>query len=299
MKKVKRYQKGGEAEGLSGTAGRMQGNKKPRTTDDMTFGQAFRAARNEGKGTFSWRGNKYTTETKAEKPESSAAKRTDTVTDTMSAGTKGGPSARRGPRTPPEAPKKKKTFMGALKARLGTAGQRKRGAEEGYKTDDIGKSIKAGLGTQRQREELADEYEGAKVDPMTVAGLAGGAAGIGGRSVARRLLGGRLAGGKGGESLAQRRIREAADKEAERVGRGVSRRGMPSYSDRYRAGESAAARRAEFRQRQRDEAERRLDERLASDMEGGFKNGGSIKKYNKGGKIDGVAKRGKTRCRII
>lgn len=299
MKKVKRYQEGGEAEGLSGTAGRMRGDKKPRTTDDMTFGQAFRAARNEGKGTFMWRGNKYTTETKAEKPKASV----DMDTDTMSAGTKGGPSARRGERRPSEAsdePKKKKTFTGAVAATIGTAGQRKRGAEEGYKAGDIGKAITAGLGTRRQRDELADEYEGVKVDPMTVAGAAvGGAGGAGLRYGARRLLGGRLAGGRGGESLAQRRIREAADKEAERVGRGVSRRGMPSYSERYRAGETAASRRADFRQRRRDEAERRLDERLTSDMEGGFKKGGGVKKYNKGGSIDGIAKRGKTRGRII
>ena len=297
MKKVKRYQEGGEAEGLSGTAGRMRGNKKPRSIDDMSFGKAFAMKRDElGAGkTFTWRGKKYTTETKAEKPKASDLKEVEVTGKRREMPASSAPRA-----AASEAPKKKKTFMGALKARLGTAGQRKRGAEEGYKTDDIGKSIKAGLGTQRQREELADEYEGAKVDPMTVAVVAvGGAGGAGLRYGARRLLGGRLAGGRGGESLAQRRIREAADKEAERVGRGMSRRGIPSYSERYRAGESAAARRAEFRQRRRDEAERRLDERLASDMEGGFKNGGSIKKYNKGGKIDGVAKRGKTRCRII
>ena len=54
MKKMKRYQEGGEAEGISGTAGRMTTTeaKKPRTTDDMTFGQAFRAARKAGKKTF-------------------------------------------------------------------------------------------------------------------------------------------------------------------------------------------------------------------------------------------------------
>ena len=67
--KKKRYQEGGEAEGISGTAGRLTTTeaKKPRTTDDMTFGQAFRAARNAGKSTFMWRGNKYTTETREEK----------------------------------------------------------------------------------------------------------------------------------------------------------------------------------------------------------------------------------------
>jgi len=74
--KKKRYQEGGEAEGISGTAGLMTTTeaKKPRTTDDMTFGQAFRAARNAGKSTFMWRGDKYTTETKEEKDRKKADK---------------------------------------------------------------------------------------------------------------------------------------------------------------------------------------------------------------------------------
>jgi len=193
-----------------------------------------------------------------------------------------------------ETPRKKKTFLGALAAKYGTAGQRERGAKEGYRPGDITKSLKAGLGTQRTREELADEYEGAKVAPTALMGLAGGAAGMGGRAALRY----------GAKKLAERSASKkaaskASDAAAERAARGASRRNMPSYSDRYRAGETAAARRAEFRQRRRDEAERRLDERLASDMEGGFRRGGGVKKYNKGGKIDGVAKRGKTRCRII
>jgi len=73
---MKRYQEGGEAEGISGTAGRTSTteDKKPRTTDDMTFGQAFRAARKEGKDTFMWRGKKYTTETKEEKDRKKADK---------------------------------------------------------------------------------------------------------------------------------------------------------------------------------------------------------------------------------
>ena len=74
--KKKRYQEGGEAEGISGTAGRMTTTeaKKPRTTDDMTFGQAFRAARKAGKKTFPWRGQEYTTETKEEQDRKRAAK---------------------------------------------------------------------------------------------------------------------------------------------------------------------------------------------------------------------------------
>jgi len=188
-----------------------------------------------------------------------------------------------------ETPRKKKTFLGALAAKYGTAGQRERGAKEGYRPGDITKSLKAGLGTQRTREELADEYEGAKVAPTALMTMAGGAAGMSGRAALRY----------GARKLAERgAARKASDAAAERAARGASRRNTPSYSDRYRAGETAAARRAEFRQRRRDEAERRLDERLASDMEGGFRRGGGIKKYNTGGKIDGCAKRGKTRGRM-
>lgn len=273
--KKKRYQEGGEAEGISGTAGKTTttGNKKPRTIDDMTFGQAFNAKRRElGEGkTFTWRGKKYTTDTK--KP---AAKSAAKVDDAPATGRSVAFEESRDvtpAREKSSAPKKKKTFLGALATRFGTAAQRKRGAEEGYKAGDIGKSIKAGLGTQRMREELADEYEGAQIAPMTMIGLAGGATGVGGRAAlrygARKLAergAGRAAGTQGagraakkrGESLAQRRIREA-----------------------------------------REAREARLDEKLASDMEGGFRRGGGVKKYNVGGKIDGIAKRGKTRGRII
>jgi hypothetical protein len=258
--KKKRYQEGGEAEGISGTAGRMRGNKKPRSIDDMSFGQAFKTKLDElGEGeVFTWRGKKYTTDTK--KP---AAKSTAKADDTPATGRSTAFEESRDVTPASEkssAPKKKKTFLGALASRFGTAGQRKRGAEEGYKPGDITKSLKAGLGTQRTREELADEYEGAQVPPTALMTAAGGAAGMGGRAAlrygARRLGGG--AAGRRGESLAQRRIREA-----------------------------------------REAREARLDEKLAADMEGGFRRGGGVKKYNKGGKIDGIAKRGKTRCRII
>jgi len=96
-------------------------------------------------------------------------------------------------------------------------------------------------------------------------------------------------------------FRKIADKAAEMEGKVLARKGVPSYSERYRASEAAAARREAMRKRR--EAERRLDEKLASDMEGGFNKGGRVKKYAGGGSVssraDGIAKRGKTRCRII
>lgn len=98
-------------------------------------------------------------------------------------------------------------------------------------------------------------------------------------------------------------FRRAGDKISEMEGKVLARKDIPSYSERYRASESAAARRAASPKRKREEAERRLDEKLASDMEGGFNKGGRVKKYAGGGSVssraDGIAKRGKTRCRII
>lgn len=43
----------------------------PNIDDDMTFGQAFKAARSGGDKTFTWRGKKYTTEMASDKPKAS------------------------------------------------------------------------------------------------------------------------------------------------------------------------------------------------------------------------------------
>ena len=95
----------------------------------------------------------------------------------------------------------------------------------------------------------------------------------------------------------------AADVAGEASRRGMSRRDVPSFSERYKAGEAAAARRAQSPKGKREEIERMLDEKLAADMAGGFRKGGRVKKYAGGGSVssraDGIAKRGKTRCRII
>ena len=187
MKKMKRYQKGGEAEGVSGTAGKMTTTeaKKPRTIDDMTFGQAFNAKRRElGEGKiFTWRGKKYTTDTK--KPAAKSAAKAD---DTPATGRS---VAFEESRDVTPASKKsfapKKTISGALAATSGTAGQRKRGAEEGYKPGDFMRALKARFGTQRMRDELAEEF-GSK----------------GGR----------------GESVAMRRIREANEERESRKKKG-------------------------------------------------------------------------------
>lgn len=66
-------------------------------SDDMSFGKAFRAARNEGMGTFTWRGKKYGTKLKkkektttqaATKPSTSSTPSTATKAAQQAAGTR-------------------------------------------------------------------------------------------------------------------------------------------------------------------------------------------------------------------
>lgn len=159
FKKFKKYDEGGEVEGISGTAGRSgpERGAGQRTSDDMTFSQAFRAARNADKNTFMWRGNKYTTETKEEKAAreeaakerdeptanfqtqgrnptvdfktegraSSESSKTDKLTEQraakLSAPTKGGPTGRRGERkasTASDEPKSKESDKPRLRERI-------------------------------------------------------------------------------------------------------------------------------------------------------------------------------------
>ena len=93
-------------------------------------------------------------------------------------------------------------------------------------------------------------------------------------------------------------FRRAGDKISEMEGKVLARKDIPSYSERYRASESAAARRASSPRRKREEAERMLDEKLSSDMAGGYKRGGKVKS-SASSRADGIAKRGRTRGRYI
>lgn len=93
-------------------------------------------------------------------------------------------------------------------------------------------------------------------------------------------------------------FRRAADKASEMEGKVLARKDIPSYSERYRASESAAARRASSPKRERERLERMLDEKLSSDMAGGYKRGGKVKS-TASSRADGIAKRGKTRGRYI
>jgi len=71
--------------------------KKPATTvkkgqdvisDDMSFGKAFRAARNEGMGTFTWRGKKYGTKLKKKEKTTTQAATKPSTSSTPSTATK-------------------------------------------------------------------------------------------------------------------------------------------------------------------------------------------------------------------
>lgn len=76
----------------------------------------------------------------------------------------------------------------------------------------------------------------------------------------------------------------AADKAGENARRGLSRRGLPRYDERYRASSEGADRRAAY--------STELPEGLK------FKRGGSVKS-SASKRADGIAQRGKTRGRMI
>lgn len=77
-------------------------------------------------------------------------------------------------------------------------------------------------------------------------------------------------------------MERAADKAEQSARIGMSRRGLPKYDERYRAGESAAQRRRDLE-----------DAALSGQM---YRKGGSVKSSSRG---DGIAKRGKTRGKFV
>jgi hypothetical protein len=135
----------------------------------------------------------------------------------------------------------------------------------------LGKSMYADLDEKRAKEALGSMAEAA------AAGMGGAAAGaklgLRAKQTLRRMQTARA-------NAAER----AADKASEAGRRGMSRRGIPRYDERYRAGNEAS----DFRAAQAKE----LPEGLK------FKRGGAVKSSaSKRG--DGIAKRGKTKGRMI
>ena len=250
MKKMKRYQEGGEAEGLSGTAGRMSGDKKPRTIDDMTFGQAFKTKLDElGEGkTFTWRGKKYTTDTK--KPAAKSAAKADdapaTGRSTAFEESRDVPPARK----ETQAEKDRRTpGSGAgfknLAAKFGDTATREKYRAQGYGSEKGEREESAAQRRMKDREESAAE-----------------------RRMKNRE-----------ESAAERRIKEGNLSFDERMKRFLNRFGTAG---------------------QRDETPAMRNIREAKEeRESGKKKGGAIKAYRKGGSIDGCAKRGHTRGKIV
>lgn len=79
-------------------------------------------------------------------------------------------------------------------------------------------------------------------------------------------------------------MERAADKAEQSSRIGMSRRGLPKYDERYRAGESAAQRRRDLE-----------DAALGGQM---YRKGGRVKS-SASSRADGIAKKGKTRGRMI
>jgi hypothetical protein len=93
-------------------------------------------------------------------------------------------------------------------------------------------------------------------------------------------------------------FRTAADKASESAGRSAAQKGIPSFSERYRAREAAAAAREKSPKRMREKVEKMLDDKLAADMAGGYKKGGSVRS-SASRRADGIALRGKTRGKYV
>jgi len=93
-------------------------------------------------------------------------------------------------------------------------------------------------------------------------------------------------------------FRKSADDASESAGRSLARKDLPSFSERYRARESAAASREKSPKRMREKVEQMLDDKLAADMAGGYKKGGSVRS-SASRRADGIAARGKTRGKYI
>jgi hypothetical protein len=135
---------------------------------------------------------------------------------------------------------------------------------------DKGKSPYVDLDEKRAKEALEDT-----ANAVATAGfgaeMAGAKLGLRAKQMLRRMQTARA-------NAAER----AVDKAGEAARRGMSRRDLPRYDERYRASEAAASAR-------------------------GMSGGGSVKKYAKGGFIkssasrraDGIAKKGKTRGKIV
>lgn len=270
-KKMKRY-----AEGSKDAVGYEEG--APDYEAPKTFAQAFKEARAKGKGTeFMWKGQKIAAYREGEEPWKTKSRTMSSEEFSKNVG---------GKESKLNLPK-----LGRVDLK-DEATRPKPGS--GYRAPG-----RRYTGTYGETREAMDESGVTPEQKKTALGIGAGAlaAAIGGPELAA-LRGAstaeRVAAGARGMGMAEREaVRRAEDAAAEKVARGLSRRGMPNYSERYRAGEAASAQREAFRR------SKALDEKLASDMAGGYRRGGSVKVSSASKRADGIAQRGKTRGRYV
>jgi len=106
-----------------------------------------------------------------------------------------------------------------------------------------------------------------------------------------KLAGAGVAGGAAAYGV-KKLLDRFRNKSMERAGKELAEKGVPSADDLAKARTLAKERRA-VSKRERD-----LDERLSSDMAGGYKRGGAVKS-SASSRADGIAKRGKTRGKMV
>ena len=130
--------------------------KKAASTDGITFGQAFKAARADGKSVFTWRGKKFNTKLKSEIANKRAAapvveQATNEATEPPDA-------------VPQQTAHSQAESTGGIGPRLNPAMQPKPDARGIYEGAAIGPN------TRREIAEKIDRATNAKVTPMTVTG---------------------------------------------------------------------------------------------------------------------------------
>lgn len=234
-RKMKKFADGGPTDySESGSAG----------GSSISFGDAFKAARKQGLDEFTWRGKKYTTEMAEDK----SSKKTESEDEET--GTRGGPTGRRGPRTPTVTvtAKRDKPKLPSDRA-------------TGYRSQ----VEETGMSPEERRDAVRDVAIGAAT--MLPAGRAASA------------LRGAASMGRAGEVG----VRGAALAERERSAAAASQ-----YAERMK------------RMKETAEARGKLSRGAT------YKRGGSVKRYAAGGSVssasrraDGIASKGKTRCKIV
>jgi hypothetical protein len=184
-----------------------------------------------------------------------------------------------------------------------TRGGRRASAEETEANNKRIQQVKASKAMERNRATLPSDRATGFRSQAEETGLSAEDRAKAARGYATNIAGAAGAGRLGAMAGAPYRrspeaFRRSADQASESAGRSMVRKNLPSFSERYRAREAAAARRPESPKRKREDVERMLDEKLASDMAGGFKKGGSVKS-SASRRADGIAKKGKTRGKMI